>query len=153
MYFTAPERPSAVIVGNQMLTPKVCQALETCAISVPRDLSVFCIDEHDDARNLYPQLSRFRIDVQGFFPPKESAIFSHRFATRRCNRGMHAFMNRRRGLLRAAANERAGTMIKSHSTPFLRSPQTPLTAMILKFRNTKQTKEGVSMIKRLFTLI
>lgn len=65
-YFTSPERPSAVIVGNQMLTPKVCRALEACAVSVPRDLSVFCIDEHDDARNLQPQFSRFRIDVQGF---------------------------------------------------------------------------------------
>ena len=66
MYFTAPERPSAVIVGNQMLAPQVCRSLEACSVSVPRELSVFCIDEHDDARNLHPQLSRFRIDVQGF---------------------------------------------------------------------------------------
>lgn len=65
-YFTSSGRPSAVIVGNQTLTPKVCRALEACSISVPRELSVFCIDEHDDARNLHPQLSRFRIDVQGF---------------------------------------------------------------------------------------
>ncbi|MBS1370360.1 MAG: substrate-binding domain-containing protein [Lentisphaeria bacterium] len=65
-YFSAPERPTAVIIGNRLLARDVCETLTALGIAVPRELSIFCIDEPDHPERLSPKLSLFRIDVQGF---------------------------------------------------------------------------------------
>ena len=65
-YFSQTERPTAVIVGDRLLAPKVCRSIRECGIRVPQDLSIFCIDEPDHPEQLKPELSMFRIDVPGF---------------------------------------------------------------------------------------
>lgn len=65
-YFSQTERPTAVIVGDRLLAPKVCRSIRECGIRIPQDLSIFCIDEPDHPEQLKPELSMFRIDVPGF---------------------------------------------------------------------------------------
>lgn len=65
-YLSSPDRPSSLIVGNRTLAVRIIQAVNALNISVPAGLSILCIDEPDDAWQLWPQLSRLRINVEDF---------------------------------------------------------------------------------------
>lgn len=65
-YFSQAERPTAVIIGDRLLAPKVYRSLAEHGIRVPQELSLFCIDEPDRPGEFTPRLSMFRIDVSGF---------------------------------------------------------------------------------------
>lgn len=65
-YFSQAERPTAVVIGDRLLAPKVYRSLAEHGIHIPQELSLFCIDEPDHTEQFTPRLSMFRIDVSGF---------------------------------------------------------------------------------------
>lgn len=65
-FLKAPERPSSIILGNCTILPRFSEVLSRSGLRIPDDLSILCLDEHENAKNYLPALSLFRIDVVGF---------------------------------------------------------------------------------------
>lgn len=54
---TTEPRPTALITGNYMMTQGALQAIQTCALRCPDDLSLVCFDDHPWASLFCPPLT------------------------------------------------------------------------------------------------